>query len=127
MWFLLEILAATVVFSAIGAALAVGLLSPALLHGLAALGVVTSPQAAGDPFYPERAQRMEQEGEATVECQVVDEKRLEACEVISENPPGWGFGEAAVHRVTAPNAGIDPALLKGRTSYRTRVAFRLQD
>lgn len=92
----------------------------------AALAILLShPTAAPDPFYPERAQRLEREGEASVECRVLSEKRLEACKVVSESPPGWGFGEAAVHRLTAPNAGIDPVLLKGRTTYRTRVTFRL--
>jgi hypothetical protein len=67
------------------------------------------------------------EGDATVECDVVDEKRLEACRVISENPPGHGFGEAAVRRLTAPNAGIDPKLFKGKATYQTRVRFKLAD
>jgi hypothetical protein len=70
---------------------------------------------------------LEIEGEATVECDVVDDKRLEACRVISENPPGHGFGEAAVRRLTAPNAGIDPKLFKGKATYQTRVRFKLAD
>jgi TonB family protein len=108
---------------ALAAALFIGLMIYDMYQPPRPLVIIPAEQS----FYPEAAQRLEIEGDATVECDVVDEKRLEACRVISENPPGHGFGEAAVRRLTAPNAGIDPKLFKGKATYQTRVRFKLAD
>jgi TonB family protein len=65
--------------------------------------VITRPDWASLPssddverYYPERAARMGQGGKATISC-VVDEKGLLVdCALVSETPPGEGFGEAAL-------------------------------
>jgi D-alanyl-D-alanine dipeptidase len=97
---------------ALAAALFIGLMIYDMYQPPRPLVIIPAEQS----FYPEAAQRLEIEGDATVECDVVD-----------ENPPGHGFGEAAVRRLTAPNAGIDPKLFKGKATYQTRVRFKLAD
>ena len=47
-------------------------------------------------FYPDRAQRLEREGRATILCRVKANGTLEACEVVSEDPADLGFGDAAL-------------------------------
>jgi TonB family protein len=47
-------------------------------------------------FYPERAQRRGVEGRVVLSCQVEIDHTLSNCQVVSEDPPGWGFGEAAI-------------------------------
>ena len=48
-------------------------------------------------FYPERAQRLEVEGEAMFECSVNAKGVLSPCRVVAEAPSGYGFGEAALN------------------------------
>jgi protein TonB len=43
-------------------------------------------------YYPERAQRMEKEGHATMECKVTVKGALTECHILSEDPPGYDFG-----------------------------------
>jgi len=49
-----------------------------------------SPQA----FYPPRAQVLHQTGAAKVRCEVSQTDTLANCQVLSEAPTGFGFGEA---------------------------------
>lgn len=46
-------------------------------------------------YYPERARDREVEGRTMLECLVAADGRL-SCSVISEDPPGYGFGEASI-------------------------------
>jgi|CXWL01.1.fsa_nt_gi protein TonB len=46
-------------------------------------------------YYPDRAEQREQGGTATISCLVGGDGRI-ACTVVSEDPPGWGFGEASL-------------------------------
>lgn len=46
--------------------------------------------------YPERARLDEVEGVVTLNCTLAITGRLKSCEVVSESPKGYGFGEAAV-------------------------------
>lgn len=46
-------------------------------------------------YYPERANEREVEGRATIDCIVGADGRL-SCTVTSEDPPGYGFGEATL-------------------------------
>jgi len=45
--------------------------------------------------YPSRAREDEVEGSATVECAAMKTGAVK-CSMVSENPPGYGFGEATV-------------------------------
>jgi len=47
-------------------------------------------------FYPERAQRRNVSGSARIECGLSAEGVLHDCRVLSETPPGMGFGDAAL-------------------------------
>lgn len=65
--------------------------------------VITQPdwlrRPTGDDiarYYPDRAQRMEVEGRASLSCQVTARGTLESCSVTSEDPADMGFGDAAL-------------------------------
>jgi protein TonB len=47
-------------------------------------------------YYPDRAQRMEVEGSASLTCKVTARGTLEGCSVTGENPGDMGFGDAAL-------------------------------
>jgi TonB family protein len=47
-------------------------------------------------FYPARAARQDLNGRARIKCVVAADGRLAECRVLSESPPGEGFGAAAV-------------------------------
>lgn len=47
-------------------------------------------------YYPDRAQRLEIEGKATIRCTVTAKGLLQGCEVLSESPADAGFGDAAL-------------------------------
>jgi len=47
-------------------------------------------------FYPDRAQRMEVNGRAVINCGVTPQGKLIDCKLVSETPADYGFGEAAL-------------------------------
>lgn len=61
-------------------------------------------------------------GSARVRCTVADEGHLTGCVVLSENPPGIGFGRAAIR--VAQRAQIDTTTYTSET-VETTIAFRL--
>jgi hypothetical protein len=75
--------------------------------------------------YPEAAWQAGKEGEARVKCDVAAGPRLTNCQVMSEDPPGLGFGAAALQRVMAPNSGVKLDELKGHDSVIVPVHFKL--
>jgi protein TonB len=46
-------------------------------------------------YYPDRALEREQEGRVVLDCVVAADGRI-SCAVSSEDPSGWGFGDAAL-------------------------------
>lgn len=46
-------------------------------------------------YYPERAARLNQAGSATIRCTVAASGSISSCEVLSETPSDFGFGDAA--------------------------------
>lgn len=65
--------------------------------------IITQPDWVRKPsgedlarFYPDRAQRMGTSGRATILCQVTARGTVENCSVVSEDPPSFGFGDAAL-------------------------------
>lgn len=91
---------------------AIGLAVASLLTGLPALSaepagssggaVITNPEWAALPsaddigrLIPPSAERGVK-GKVVIECRVTGEGRLEACAVVSEDPPDVGFGKAAL-------------------------------
>jgi protein TonB len=56
------------------------------------------PGAVGDDlarFYPDAAQRGNVSGMSIIQCRVARTGKPIACTWISEDPEGWGFGEAS--------------------------------
>jgi TonB family protein len=47
-------------------------------------------------FYPDRAQRLEVGGRATIQCRAAADQTLTDCAVLSESPPDFGFGMAGL-------------------------------
>jgi TonB family protein len=47
-------------------------------------------------YYPDRGQRTETSGSATLSCQVKANGTLESCTIVSEAPADYGFGNAAL-------------------------------
>ncbi len=77
-------------------------------------------------YYPRRAEERGVVGEVMLDCLVSTIGRLD-CDVVSETPANWGFGQAALrisrdHRM-AP-ATHDGIAVQGR--YRMRVPFEVQ-
>jgi protein TonB len=65
--------------------------------------VITQPDWVRRPsaedlerYYPERAQRMNVEGRASISCTVDARGTLQSCSVTSEEPADQGFGDAAM-------------------------------
>ena len=65
--------------------------------------MITNPDWARKPngdefsrYYPTRAQSLNQTGRAAISCSVTAKGTLTGCSVVSEDPPGLGFGEASL-------------------------------
>ncbi|MEQ1618798.1 MAG: TonB family protein [Terricaulis sp.] len=74
--------------------------------------------------YPPAAFAAGMAGEVQLDCAVAVDGRLD-CTIVSETPPDWGFGDAALalaseHVMTPPTQAGAPA----RGHYRMRIPFR---
>jgi protein TonB len=95
--------------------------------------VVTNPTWTRKPnpddfarYYPERAQRLEKEGYATIRCVVTVKGTVTNCQVLSEEPADFGFGEAA--KKIGSLWKMKPQTVNGEpveAQYTTRVKFTL--
>lgn len=68
--------------------------------------------------YPQRALERQQAGTAQMDCIVQEGGRL-ACAVVSEDPPGWGFGEGA--RIALANARVQETAADGSSVVGARI------
>jgi protein TonB len=78
-------------------------------------------------YYPPRAMERNQEGHVQLRCTVSADGRI-ACAVISEDPSGWGFGDAAIRishsfRMAAQTADGRPT---SGGQVTVPITFRLQ-
>ena len=67
-----------------------------------------------------------QEGAVELRCEVSSSGRVEACEVLSETPPGYGFGPSAL--AAAAEARLSPRTVDGVAtagSMRFTIRYRL--
>lgn len=78
-------------------------------------------------YYPARAMDAEVEGAATLACTVRDTKGRVKCEVLSESPRGYGFGDAAVRAVEAKGrADTSNGAVEVGATMRVKMGFALQ-
>src|SRR4051794_38137713 len=91
---------------------------------------VASPVLAADPPkddgasdspYPAAAQALNLPGRAILSCKASAEGALSNCKLVSEDPEGWGFGEAALKMAPLVNMGPGAA---DRT-LQVPIAFKL--
>jgi protein TonB len=54
------------------------------------------PQGRLTHYYPPNAQAQGRTGSVVMKCRVTQEGTVDECVVVSEDPPGYGFGEAAL-------------------------------
>ncbi len=68
-----------------------------MAHTLGQPAIVTPPSAAQvQAAYPARALDNQIEGDASMDCLVTASGKLAGCRIASENPTGFGFGQAAL-------------------------------
>jgi TonB family protein len=91
---------ATAVFAAGAVAACAIYASQALTRGVTSDAATWFLKPAPDPtysgYYPDQANAESVNGMAVVQCRVTRTYALERCTVASEQPPGYGFGKAAL-------------------------------
>jgi periplasmic protein TonB len=96
--------------------------------------VIVNPELVQKPtpeqfasVYPTEAMKAGLSGEAVIQCVVGVDGRLAGCKALSEDPPGQGFGDAAVK--LAAFILMKPKTIDGTPvpdGFTTRVRFTLQ-
>jgi hypothetical protein len=90
------------------------ILASALLTTSAEAQDSTAPAAAppapacGSPIYDAKhGCKVLESGSAKLQCLVMADGSLMSCKVVSEDPPGKGFGEAALHMAMTQKVKAD--------------------
>ncbi len=73
--------------------------------------------------FPAKASAEKKDGQAMMSCRVMQDGALADCRVVSERPPGYGFGEAAVALASLFRA--KPATLDGQPIGGAEIRFAL--
>jgi hypothetical protein len=76
------------------------------------------------PFFPDKALRAKQGGEAILRCRVGAAQVLDQCEIVSDTPRGFGFAYAAVRLAEERRIRAFGEPGEGQ-SIRVRVPFAL--
>jgi len=78
-------------------------------------------------YYPDRATRLEKTGVVTMKCNVNAQGRLNSCQILNEDPPGYEFGSQALKM--APLFKLRPQTSDGTPvdggTWTTRIRFTL--
>jgi protein TonB len=67
---------------------------------------------AFEKYYPSRALEREKTGKVRLRCKVTANGSLTGCQVLNEDPPNWGFGDASM-KITR-EFSVNPATADGR-------------
>lgn len=67
-----------------------------------------APTCASPIYDPKHDCRVRDTGSAKLQCLVMADGALQSCKVVAEDPPGKGFGEAALHTALTQKVGPDP-------------------
>jgi protein TonB len=91
---------------------------------------LSQPDAAAmSRYYPERAQRLGVSGSATINCTVAANGTISGCDVVSETPSNYGFGDAA--RKLSRFFKMRPQMVDGQPvaggTIEIPIQFRLSD
>ncbi len=73
-------------------------------------------------LYPPRAQDNEVEGTVTIDCAINEAGKVTNCDIISESPAGYGFGQATV-KAFIRYAHVDPSSVGGQLQGGARKKF----
>lgn len=95
---------------------------------LMAQATAPQPPSAPEPDGQAVAAPEVQEGAVELECRVRRDRRMSDCVILSETPPGLGFGAAALtaaRRARLPPRSVDGVVRDGKVRFRT--TFQLQD
>ena len=75
---------------------------------------------------PQAARAARRAGRASVNCVIRSDTRLEDCRIVSETPPGLGFGEAALRIAPMYFRFRPPTTAAGRAIDGYRVTVFVQ-
>jgi protein TonB len=73
-------------------------------------------------YYPSRAQERDKNGLVRVRCAVNASGRLVSCTILSEEPSGWGFGDATV-RMAQREFRVRPQTVNGQPTDGGTITF----
>lgn len=95
-------------------------------------GVRTGPRNLRQPaplalrrYHPPEALRRGLSGTAVVSCRIREDTVLDQCRVLSETPPGQGFGAAGVAAAVAEYR-FRPGMIDGRPDYDLRAVITVR-
>ena len=78
------------------------------------------------PFWPDRALRAGEAGSATIQCVALASGKLADCDLVQENPKGFGFGQAALRmaqRGWMTAAPLPPGSSRAENAWTFEVTF----
>lgn len=73
--------------------------------------------------FPAKASAEKRDGQAKMACRVMQDGSLSACRIVSEAPPGYGFGQAAI--ALSKMLRGKPATLNGQPIGGAEIRFAL--
>jgi TonB family protein len=89
-------------------------------------GVVWLNHLAQGAYYPANALRAQVEGKTNLQCDAGNDGRLRNCQILSEDPLGYGFGEATVRMFqTGLRMTVTPEIARGKTVITRTVFWKL--
>lgn len=89
--------------------LASALMSSAAAQDTGASAAAPAAPACASPIYDAKHDcKVIKSGSAKLQCMVMADGTLQSCKVVSEDPPGEGFGQAALASAANAHVKADP-------------------